>query len=102
MPFRTGNGGPLTDHSGTITAGGTAQTAVNERGYRTFLFIQNPTSASESFWVNFDGTAAVADSPSIEVAAGVTLIFGEGGFLPNGAVSVIAATTGTKFTIKEA
>lgn len=93
-------GGTLIDRSGTITAGGTAQTGVAAKADRRYLLVQNKSTASESFWVNFGGTAAVADSPSIEIAPGVTLTF-ESGFVPSGAISVIAATTGTAFTIKE-
>lgn len=89
-----------TNKSGAITTGGTSQTLAAANAARRYLLIQNKRSASESFWVRVDGTAAVTDSPSIEVAPGVTLTF-EGSFVPTGQVNVIAATTGTKFTALE-
>jgi hypothetical protein len=91
--------GALTDRSGTITAGGTAQQAAAVNAARKYLLVQNPTDGAESFWFSADATA-VAASPSVEVAPGVTLTF-EGSFVPSSAISVIAATTGTAFTIKE-
>lgn len=90
-----------TNRSGSITTGGSAQSAAAANAARNYLLIQNKTTAAESFWVNCRGADAVADSPSVEVAPGVTLMY-EGGFVPTGAISVIAATTGTKFTIEEA
>jgi len=92
--------GAVTNRSGSITTGGTAQQAAASNASRKYLMIQNKTTASESFWFSTDATA-VADSPSVEVPPGMTFLF-EGTFVPSGAVSVIAATTGTKFTAKEA
>lgn len=95
---------PTINRSGSITAGGTAQLAVAANDSRRYLLIQNKSTALESFWVDFDATA-VADSPSIEIAPGVTIFWETGDaqevYIPTGAISVIAATTGTKFTIKE-
>lgn len=91
--------GAFTDRSGTITLGGTAQQSAALNAARRYLLVQNPTTATESFWISLT-TTAVAASPSIEVAPGVTLTF-EGTFIPTGAVSVVAATTATKFTVKE-
>lgn len=92
-------GGELRDRSGSITSGGTAQQAAGVNLGRRYLLIQNKRSATESFWVDFD-KLATTDSPSIEISPGVTM-FWEETFVPRGVISVIAATTGTKFTIKE-
>lgn len=91
--------GPLTDLSGTVTTGGTAQT-VSAAKPRRYLLIQN--ISAEDLWVNF-GVAAVADSPSVLIpgALDAGLVF-EAGFIPDGYLSVIGATTGNKFVIKEA
>jgi hypothetical protein len=96
------NRGGLTDRSGSITSGATAQT-VSAAKTRNYLLIQN--ISVEALWVNF-GTTAVADQPSIKLApdsgsGGGTLSF-EGGFVPNTLVSIIGATTGSKFVCKEA
>ena len=89
----------LVDRSGTITSGGTAQTlAAGDRG-RVFLLIQNTSDIS--MWVDF-GVTAVAASPSIQIAAGTTLLFSPGStfVVPSEAVSIIGATTGKTFTCK--
>jgi hypothetical protein len=88
--------GPLTDKSGTTTLGATAQTIVAEAADRRyFLFIN---ISSETMWVNF-GTTAVADKPSIPVAANGVLEF-QHGYVPGDLVSMISATTGSKFVCK--
>lgn len=96
----------MQDYSGTITTGGTAQTAVAANGKRNFLRVENPPSASESLFVRYDGTASTnASTPdSTELVPGASDEFPSGGavgYVPGGAVSVIAATTGHKFIIKE-
>lgn len=85
--------------SGTIAAGGVAQSPAGA-GRRNYLLLQNPSEATEAFWVAFGGVTATLDSTSIEVVPGATYIF-EGRFIPPDDISVIAATTGTKFTIWE-
>lgn len=91
--------GTLTNRSGTIATGATAQSMMSANSARRYLLIQNPTTGTESFWINFT-TTAVRSQPSIEFAPGVTLVW-EGSFIPTEAVSVIAATTGTAFVAKE-
>lgn len=90
--------GALTDKSGTITTGGTAQTAAAANTSRKYLFIQNPSTAPGSLWFS-TVTTAVAASPSIELVPGASDATGV--FCPTGAVSVIAATTGHAFTMRE-
>lgn len=90
--------GIMKDASDTITSGGTAQTALAANPGRKYLLIQNPSTASEVLWVSLVGTAAVDTEGSVSIEAGGALVF-ENGFVPSSAVSVIAATTGHKFTI---
>lgn len=89
----------FTNKSGTITVGGTAQSAAAARKGRSYFFLQNPSTETESLWFSLDATA-VAASPSIELQPGQS--YESGAVVPIGAVSVIAATTGHKFTAKEA
>jgi len=91
-------GGTLTDRSGTITTGFTAQQAAAANTSRHYLFIQNPSTAPGSLWFSTVATA-VAASPSIELVPGAS--YETGSFVPTGAVSVIAATTGHAFTARE-
>lgn len=90
--------GIVKDASTTITSGGTAQVGLAANTGRKFLLIQNPTTASEDLWFSLTGTAAVDAAGSLSLAAGGAMSF-EGDFVPSNAVSVIAATTGHKFTI---
>ena len=96
----------LTNRSGPITTGGTAQTLAPANGNRRYLLIQNPLSATtqgiataESLFFNFT-TAAVAGEPSIELAPGDIFVM-EGSAISTELISVIAATTGHKWTAKE-
>ena len=91
--------GTLTNRSGTITAGGTAQVLMAVNASRKYLLVQNPSAATESLWINFT-TAAVESQPSIELTPGQGFLM-EAGFISTEAVSVIAATTGHAFTAKE-
>src|SRR5215207_7927550 len=91
--------GDLTDRSGTVTTGGTAQTVLAVNASRKYLLVQNPSSNSGTMWVAF-GQAAVQASPSIELAPGAGLVF-EGGFVPTDSVSAIGPTTCMPFTIWE-
>lgn len=84
-----------TDHSGTITSGGTAQTAINANSTRVEAWTYN-VDASEDLWVNFTGTAVVSGAGSVRLSPGR----GWAGKVTS-AVSVIAATTGHKFTAGE-
>lgn len=86
------------DKSGTIATGGTAQDAVAADTGRQYLLIQN-IDAAEDLWVNFGTNAVSASAGSILVPAKSSLVF-EHVACPTGRVSVVAATTGHKFTIK--
>lgn len=85
----------MADYSGTITSGGTAQTAAGADANRARIFIAAPQD--EDLWISFLGTA-VADSPSILIPAGETFDSDNRGLITR-ALSVIGATTGKKFTI---
>lgn len=97
--------GALTNRSGTITAGGTAQVLAAANTARRYLMIQNASVGT--LWVSLD-TTAVAGSPSIALegcnvandGSGGSLVF-EGSFIPTGAISIIGATTGQAFVGKE-
>lgn len=90
--------GALTDYSGTIASGGTAQTAVAANASRRYLLVQN-VSLTEDLWLNF-GVAAVASQPSILLRPGSSFESSPA-FVSTQLVSVIAATTGHAFVVKE-
>jgi hypothetical protein len=90
--------GTLTDRSGTITAGGTAQQAMAANSARKYLLIQNISDTN--MWFNFT-TTAVTDSPSLLLIANGGSFVQEASFVSTEAISIICATTGKKFTAKE-
>lgn len=91
------DGVTLTDRSGTITSGGTAQTVMAANPTRSFLLVQNVSDTN--MWINFDATAA-ATQPSILLAPSGGAILCDAK-VPLGSVSIICATTGKAFTAKE-
>jgi len=93
-----------TDCSGTVTSGGTAQNAFTAQTTLHGFTIAN-IDTTEPLWISFTTTAAVSGSSSYPLpAATATTFAGFGsftsppGFGLNHALSVIAATTGHKFT----
>ena len=99
--FVAGVPGTLTDRSSTITAGGVAQSAASSNTSRMYLMCQNiDTVNTEDLWLNPGGTAAANTAGSFRLPSGASVVF-EGTFIPTSAISVIAATTGHKYTCKE-
>jgi hypothetical protein len=88
----------LTDRSGTITLGGTAQTLMPKNVARTYWIIQNQSSGD--LWVNDVGGTAAATQPSIWIPAGATYTADLGG-VSSLAISIFGATTGQAFMARE-
>lgn len=85
-----------TNRSGAITTGGTAQTLAAANATRIGLEIQN-IDATEDMWLNeIGGAAALNTAGSYKIGAGSSARV-----RTNQAVSVIAATTGHKWTATE-
>lgn len=89
--------GAVTDRSGTIAAGGTAQQVMAANTTRKYLFYQNNSDTDQ--WINW-GVVAVANEPSIKIVAGASYE-NPAHFCPSGLISVFCATTGKTFTSKE-
>ena len=90
------------DCSGTITTGGTAQNAFAAARTRHGFQITN-IDTSEPMWISFTGTATANTQGSYPLAAAtVTTFVGAGAYYSsvgfNTALSIIAATTGHKFS----
>lgn len=86
-----------TDKSGTITTGGTAQTAIALNANRRAFWIQNLSSGD--LWISDVGTATAA-SPSLKIVAG-GLYESMPGNCPTSAISIIGATTSQAFAARE-
>lgn len=89
-----------TDGSGTLATAGTSQVVFIANVNRTYLECQNPIAATEALVVNVPGTASTAGG-SYELAPGGAIRFTTPGFVPNGPVSVSAATAGHRFVCKQ-
>lgn len=90
----------MTDRSGTITAGGTAQALAAANGARNGLFVQNPSANTGSLWITEQGVNAVESEPSIEIPPGMAFEYPETA-IPVTAISIIGATTGMGFAARE-
>jgi hypothetical protein len=90
--------GHTIDASGTIAVGGTAQVLLAANPARKYLFIQNPILATETLRFCPDVTSTTTNS--FELAPGASFSFFEDGFLPTGAISILAATGAHAFIAK--
>jgi hypothetical protein len=98
LPVINTAGAAASDGSGTVAAGGSAQTlfggAVPVNGY----LVQNNSSAA--LWVS-DVGAASSGGASIQVAANGGVFATPSGYKPAGAVSLFGATTGQAFAARK-
>jgi len=85
------------DGSGTIAAGGAAQTVFGGAVPANGFLVQNNSSAA--LWV-CDTGAASAGGASIQIAPNGGLFATPSGYKPAGAVSVFGATTGQAFAAR--
>lgn len=97
LPIGGTAGASLSNKSGSITSGGTAQTLAAANSSRRGFWVQNQSSGD--LWINTLATA-VADQPSLRIPAG-SLYESPTGASPVGAISIIGATTGQKFAARE-
>ncbi len=88
----------LTDRSGTITLGGTAQALMAANASRKGFVVYN--NSAGSLWINELGATAVLAQPAIEVKTATSYTPPEGGVSP-AAISIIGATTAQAFTARE-
>lgn len=95
--FTSPSRGGLTDHSGSIATGGTAQDIVASSATRKYLLIQNNDPA-EDMWIDF-GVDAIVGQPSFLIPAGGGFVM-DAAFVSTDRISVVAATTSHPFTAK--
>ena len=96
--------GTLTNITGAITAGGTAQQALAANTVSRYLMIGNPaytstgTTITNTLFVDF---GLNANMTSIPIAPGAVLVF-EQSFIPTNAISIYASDTSHPYYIKYA
>jgi len=96
IPVTPGRGA-VTNRSGTITAGGTAQTLAAVNASRKYLIIQNVSAGD--LWINFT-TTAIVGQPSVKIGPDASFVM-EASFVSTELISIIGATTGQAFAAKE-
>lgn len=98
-----GGAGPLTDRSGAIGEGGTAQEVAPANADRRYLLIVN--TSVEWLYVEFgtpaDAGVAVPLAPAATAGQGGGVLVFEGSFVPAQSVSILGGTTGSTFVAKE-
>jgi hypothetical protein len=92
-----GNSGTPTDKGGTITVGGTAQTAIASNASRKRAVCENPVSATENLFISITTSATTTGANDYADLApgGSATIYG------TSAVSLNAATTAHRFLCTE-
>jgi hypothetical protein len=98
IPVMNTAGGVAVDGSGSITTGNTAQNLFGGTIPTNGYLIANP-NASDALWFNEGGTAAANAAGSIAIAA-LGSFATPSGYKPVGVISIVAASTGDKFTAK--
>lgn len=87
----------MINRSGTVTAGGTAQTIAASNSNRRGFWIQNVSTSD--IWISSIGTAA-ASQPSIKIPPNALYEMPSHG-VSTGAVSLFGAVTGQAFSARE-
>ncbi len=89
--------GNLVDRSGTVTAGGVAQTLMVANPTRIYWFLQN--NGTHDLWYNFT-TDAAASEPSIRLPVGASYE-SPPHFVSPEKISIFGATTAQSYSAKE-
>ena len=95
------NRGRVVDRSGTIAVADGSQVLSGENPSRTYFFVQNPSSSSESLFVNLTSAASTSANNSYELLPGSELMMCSYTFISIERVSVAATTPGHAFVCKE-
>lgn len=88
--------GSLQNYSGSILSSGVSQPLLEGNLYWNYIFIQNPSTAIESLYINYNADASANDD-SMELLPGQYLYFKTPGFITDQDINIFAATAGHKF-----
>lgn len=89
----------MSNQSGAIVLGGTAQTIVPPSTYRKQFSLQNISAGD--LWVRYDGQPAAVDAAgSFQVVAGAVFFLDQDDY-PFNLISIVGATTGQKYSAVE-
>ncbi len=97
LPVINAAGAAATDGSGTLAAGGSAQTLFGGIVPTSGFLVQNNSSAA--LWIS-DVGAASSGGASLQIAANGGIFMTPSGYKPAGAVSLFGATTGQAFAAR--
>jgi len=99
LPVINTAGAVAVDGSGTIATGGMAQLLFGGVVPVNGFLIANPAASGDTLYFNDAGTAVILGAGSIPVAQAAVFVT-PSGYKPAGAVSIIGATSGDKFTAR--
>lgn len=88
--------GSLQKYSSSIAVGGKSQKLLSASLNWNYIFIQNPSTATESLFVEY-GIDATIDDTCEELMPGQFLYFKTPGFITEQQINIIATTAGHKF-----
>lgn len=88
--------GALERHSATILVGGQSQKLLDASENWNYIFIQNPSMATESMFIDFDEDAEI-DGDSMELLPGQFIYFKSPGFMTTQQININATTLGHRF-----
>lgn len=96
---RPDNTGTVTETS--ISCAATSTTLLAAATATNFLAIRNPTTATATVWIRFDGSAATAAAPSVDLPPGGEADFFASGtsFLPSSQFNCISGGTSSTLTL---
>jgi hypothetical protein len=97
LPVVNTAGAAASDGSGTVAAGGSAQTLFGGAAPVNGFLVQN--NSSSALWISDVGTAS-AGGASVQVAPNGGLFMTPSGYKPAGAASLFGATTGQAFAAR--
>lgn len=85
----------------SVSCASTTTTLLAASTATMFLSVRNPTTATQTVWINVTGASAVAAAPSIDLAPGSEAdFFAEGGsFLPTAQINCISGGTASTVTV---
>lgn len=85
----------------SVSCAATSTTLLAASTATMFLSIRNPTTSTQTIWINVAGAAAVAAPPSLDLAPGAEAdFFAEGSsFLPTAQINCISAGTSSSVSV---
>lgn len=101
IPTTTSVGNSGTPTQTSVSCASTTTTLLAASTATNFISIRNPTTATNTIWINVAGVAAVVGAPSIDLAPGAEASFmaSENSFLPTAQINCISGGTASSVSL---